>query len=179
MQNEKKRKFREEAVGMDKKHKAEERDYRERVGKEREDKRMEGMFWGAMRLLEELEQPDGRDKVPEKKVNLLWRALVRKRREKNRERSLRYDLHQSASRSGAHEDSEENELDRQVLSKEVEDVEDSDNELSDFLGLEGKDRVAILVTYLRQKHLYCFWCKFKYKDENMEGCPGLEEDSHG
>lgn len=178
MQNEKKRKFREEAEGVEKKQKAEEGDYRERVGREREEKRVEGMFWGAMRVLEGLEQPEGGDKVPVKKVNLLWRGLVRERREKEKERRARYDLHQSLSRSAAYEDAEEDELDKQALGKEEEDVDEIDEELENFLGLEGKQRLRRLVEYLRQEHQYCFWCKFKYEDEKMDGCPGIEEDDH-
>ena len=178
MQNEKKRKFREEAEGVEKKQKAEEGDYRERVGREREEKRVEGMFWGARRVLEGLEQPEGGDKEPIKKVNLLWRGLVRERREKERERRARYDLHQSLSRSATYEDAEEDELDKQALGKEEEDVDEDDEELDGFLGLEGKQRLRRLVEYLRQKHQYCFWCKFKYEDEKMDGCPGLEEDDH-
>lgn len=178
MQNEKKRKFREEAEGVEKKQKAEEGDYRERVGREREEKRVEGMFWGAMRVLEGLEQPEGGDKVPVKKVNLLWRGLARERREKEKERRARYDLHQSLSRSAAYEDAEEDELDKQALGKEEEDVDEIDEELENFLGLEGKQRLRRLVEYLRQEHQYCFWCKFKYEDEKMDGCPGIEEDDH-
>ena len=178
MQDEKKRKFREEAEGVEKKQKAEEGDYRERVGREREEKRVEGMFWGAMRVLEGLEQPEGGDKEPIKKVNLLWRGLVRERREKERERRARYDLHQSLSRSATYEDAEEDELDKQALGKEEEDVDEDDEELDGFLGLEGKQKLRRLVEYLRQEHQYCFWCKFKYEDEKMDGCPGLEEDDH-
>ena len=178
MQNEKKRKFRQEAEGVEKKQKAEEGDYRERVGREREEKRVEGMFWGAMRVLEGLEQPEGGDKVPVKKVNLLWRGLVRERREKEKERRARYDLHQSLSRSAAYEDAEEDELDKQALGKEEEDVDEIDEELENFLGLGGKQRLRRLVEYLRQEHQYCFWCKFKYEDEKMDGCPGMEEDDH-
>ena len=178
MQSEKKRKFREEAQGVEKKQKAEEGDYRERVGREREEKRVEGMFGGAMRVLEGLEQPESEDNVSTKKVNVLWRGLVRERREKERERRARYDLHQSLSRSAAYDDPEEDEYDRQALGTEEEDVEEVDEELDRFLKLEGKDRLRRLVVCLREEHHYCFWCKFKYEDEKMEGCPGLEEDQH-
>lgn len=178
MQSEKKRKFREEVEGVEKKQKAEEGGYRERVGREREEKRIEGLFWGAMRVLEGLELPEGGDEVPANKVNLLWRGLVRERQEKERERRARYDLARSLSRSAAYEDPEEDEYDRQALGKEVEEVEDEDEELDEFLSLEGKERLRTLVEYLRQEHRYCFWCKFRYEDEKMEGCPGLKEDDH-
>lgn len=36
------------------------------------------------------------------------------------------------------------------------------------------------VEYLRETHLYCFWCSVKYNDqEDMDSnCPGKEEDQH-
>lgn len=57
-------------------------------------------------------------------------------------------------------------------------MEEEDEELDEFLSLEGKEKLRTLVEYLRQEHRYCFWCKFQYEDEKMEGCPGLEEDDH-
>lgn len=178
MLHDKKRKFRDEVEGFEKKQKAEEGDYRDRVSREREEKRVEGMFGGAMRVLEGLEQPEGGDKVPIKKVNLLWRGLVRERREKERERRVRYDLYQSLSKSVTYESPDEDEQDRQALGKDEEGVDVDDEELDGFLGMEGKERLRRLVEYLRQQHQYCFWCKFKYQDEKMEGCPGLGEDDH-
>lgn len=181
MENEKKRKFREEVEkgeGVEKMRKVEEGDYRERVGREREEKRVEGLGWGAMRVLEGLEQPEGVEKVPTRKINVLWRGLVRERELKERERRMRYDLHQSLSKNAAYEDPEEDKQDRQALGKEEEDVEEEDEELDEFLALEGKERLRRLVEYLREKYFYCFWCKCKYEDESMEGCPGPEEDDH-
>jgi hypothetical protein len=35
-----------------------------------------------------------------------------------------------------------------------------------------------LVVYLRETYHYCFWCKYRYTDESMEGCPGLTEEEH-
>ena len=120
----------------------------------------------------------GADRVPLQKVNLLWRGLIRERREEERERRARYDLHQSLSKSAAYDNSEEDEQDRQAFGREEEDVDEDDEELDEFLGLEGKERLRKLVEYLRQEYRYCFWCKSKYEDEEMEGCPGLEEDDH-
>ena len=178
MLNERKRKFRDEAERVEKKQKAEEGGYRERVSREREEQRVEGMVWDAMRVLEGLEQPEGGDKAPLKKVNLLWRGLLKERREKERERRARYDLHQSLSRSAAYENFEEDEQDIHALGKEEEEVGEDDEELDEFLDLDGKARLRRSLEYLRQEHHYCFWCKFKYEDEKMEGCPGTEEDDH-
>ena len=179
MENEKKRKFREEAEkleGMEKKQKAEEGDYRDRVAREREEKRVEGMCWGAMRVLEGLEAPGEGEKMPVRKVNVLWRGLVAEREEKEKERRARYDLLQSLSKNASY--AEEDEQDRQALGREEQYVEEEDEELDAFMALEGKEKLRRLVEYLRQKHFYCFWCKCKYEDECMEGCPGVEEDDH-
>lgn len=178
MENEKKRKFREEVEGVEKKAKAEEGDFRERVAKEREEKRMEGLGWRAMRVLEGLEEPEGEARLPSKNVNVLYRGLVREREEKERERRARYDLHQSLSKNASYEDPEEDEQDRQALGKEEEDLEEDDQELEEFLEMEPKARLGKLLEYLRTKYYYCFWCKCRYEDQSMEGCPGLEEDDH-
>lgn len=112
------------------------------------------------------------------RVNVLWRGLVREREGKERERRMRYDLHQSLSRDAAYREEEEDERDRRALGREEEDVEEVDEELDEFLALEGKERLRRLVEYLREKYFYCFWCKCEYEDESMEGCPGLDEDDH-
>jgi hypothetical protein len=179
MENEKKRKFREEAdkvEGLEKKQKAGVRDYRERVAREREEKRVEGLCWGAMRVLEGLEAPGEGEKMPVRKVNVLWRELIKEREEKERETRARYDLLQSLSKNASY--AEEDEQDRQALGREEEDVEEEDEELDAFMALEGKEKLRRLVEYLREKHFYCFWCKCKYEDESMEGCPGVDEDDH-
>ncbi|KAL2037376.1 hypothetical protein N7G274_009861 [Stereocaulon virgatum] len=179
MENEKKRKFREEAAavaGLEKKQKAEEGDYRERVAREREEKRIEGLCWGATRVLEGLEAPGEGANVPVRKVNVLWRGLVKEREENEKERRARYDLLQSLSKNASYAD--EDEQDRQALGREEEVVDEEDEELDAFKALEGKEKLRRLVEYLREKHFYCFWCKCKYEDESMEGCPGVDEDDH-
>ena len=183
MENEKKRKFREEATkmeGMEKKQKAEEGDYRERVAREREDQRVEGQWWRAMRVLEGLEQPDDRlMKVPLKNVNVLWRGLVKDRVEKERERRARYDMNQGLTRNQHNDDPEADEQDRQAWGKEEEkDLEAEDGELDEFLALEGKHRLRRVADYLRAEYFYCFWCKSKFEDHDMDGCPGSEEGDH-
>ena len=175
MENEKKRKFREEAAaveGLEKKQRAEIGDYRERIAKERDDCRVEGLCWGAMRVLEGLDQPGGVKKLPLKKINVLWRGLAKEREEKEREQRLKYDMQQH------YVDPEVDEDDTQVLGAEEEDMEEEDKELDDFLALDARQRLKRLVEYLRAEYLYCFWCKCKYEDKAMDGCPGLEEDDH-
>lgn len=208
---EKKRKFVEEVGAVEKKVKVEEGDYRERLRKEREEKRLEGQVIGAMIVAEGLESGDasnghqtpavienekvGSDKPDEaetttpsqtttsnskplKSINVLWRGLHRHRLEKERERRMRYDLQQSLSRLPTYDDPDEDADYVKALGREEEELEEEDPELDEFNALEPQERLAKLVDYMRRVHNYCFWCKYKYPDEAMEGCPGITEDEH-
>ncbi|KAL8950756.1 MAG: hypothetical protein Q9222_003230 [Ikaeria aurantiellina] len=198
MDGEKKRKFREVAEDvvseeMAKKQETE-GEFRERQGREREEKRAEALCWAAMRVLEEFEgegklensrENDGEAEIkqsttlPRPHINMLWRGLARDRQQRERERRMRYDLHQSLSRDAAYTDPEEEKQDRQAWGVDEEDVEEEDPELEAFNALEAAERLQKIVIYLREKWRYCFWCKFQYPDVAMEGCPGLGEDEHG
>jgi len=121
---------------------------------------------------------------PLKQINVLWRGLVRRREEKERDRRMRYDLQQSLSRLPTYEDPDEDKDDKRALGKEsiqhtlVEDLEEEDPELDEFAALEPAERLQRLVLYLREEYIYCFWCKFKYPDKEMDGCPGITEEDH-
>ena len=109
---------------------------------------------------------------------------MRKREEKERERRMRYDLHQSLSRLPTYEDQNEDQDYKLALGKEaiqhtlVEDLEEEDPELDTFTSLEVAERLQRIVDYLRETHWYCFWCKYTYPDKDFEGCPGLTEEEH-
>ena len=201
-ENEKKRKVREEwekVEGVEKKMKADVGDYRVRVAKEREERRAEGMWWGAMKVLEGLEEGgvedetrnkediegvdlasmNDRKKRPIKTVNLLFRPLIRDRVEKERERRMRYDLQQSLTRNSNYDDPEEDEQDKLAFGNEEEELEENDEEVEEYLTLEPAERLERVLTELRAEWRYCFWCKHQYEDKQMNGCPGEDEDSHG
>jgi hypothetical protein len=201
LDSEKKRKIRDEFESESKRVKADEGDYRERVRKERERTKLEGQVAAAQRVAERMhgereeeasEQPVEHDiptrrridTKPLKSINVLWRALIRKREEKERDRRMRYDLHESLSRLPTYDDPDEDKDDRKALGKEatqhvlVEDLEEEDPELDAFNELEPIERLEKLVLYLCQEFNYCFWCKFQYPDTAMEGCPGLTEEEH-
>ncbi|KAH8815104.1 hypothetical protein F5884DRAFT_771128 [Xylogone sp. PMI_703] len=204
LDTEKKRKFREQAEEVGKRVKAEEGEYRERVRKEREDTRLEGLVGAAMRVAERMsgeeeeQEPlldDPSDQTedlkkrtisvkPLKQINVLWRGLVRKREEQERDRRMRYDLQQSLSRLPTYEDPDEDRDDKKALGKQqmqhihVEDLEEEDPELDVFNELEPAERLQKLVLYLREQFNYCFWCKYTYPNAEMEGCPGITEEDH-
>lgn len=198
LDTEKKRKFREEVEKEGKRVKAEEGDYRERVRREREEARLEGLVGAAMRVAERMneEKEEAEASTPEdpkkrtistkplKQINILWRGLVRRREEKERDRRMRYDLHQSLSRLPTYDDADEDKEDKRALGKDriqhtlVEDLEEEDPDLDAFNELDPAERLHKLVLHLREEYNYCFWCKFTYPDKDMEGCPGLTEEDH-
>jgi hypothetical protein len=49
-----------------------------------------------------------------------------------------------------------------------------------FLRLGPRDRLKLLLDYLRGKYSYCFWCGTQYEDviDLEQNCPGPEEDDH-
>jgi hypothetical protein len=196
--SEKKRKIREAAEAAEsgvKRVKLTEEGFRERNVREREEKRLDGMWYGAMKILEAFEEDDdkkdgtenvdakndaGKDdssRRPLKSKSLLYRPLVRDRLTKERERRARYDLNQSLSRN--EEYTEEDADDKLAFSNEVQDLDEEDTELEEYEGLPIAERLHKVIKHLREKYWYCFWCKYRYEDEGMEDCPGLTEDEHG
>ncbi len=207
---EKKRKLREEVeagVEGEKKLKVEEGEFRERQRGEREERRREGQIVGAQRVAERLEEEDEmgkegnasaedegmvekdvwakgkRTRKPLSQINVLWRGAVKQRELAERDKRMRYDLHQSLSRLPMYQDPDEDRDDRIALGKkdteEVDlDLDQEDEELNEFDGLGTGEKLQKLVEYLRDRWYYCFWCKYRYEDSNMEGCPGITEDDH-
>ncbi|CAN8099136.1 unnamed protein product [Discula destructiva] len=84
---------------------------------------------------------------------------------------------------GREEEEEEKKKKKKKKKKEtvympVDDLDEEDEELDEWEALEVDERLERLVGYLRTEYRYCFWCKFAYPDEGMEGCPGLTEEEH-
>ncbi|KAL8784470.1 MAG: hypothetical protein Q9213_003941 [Squamulea squamosa] len=190
-----KRKIKKDAeIGEGAKKRETEGGFRESKARQRKQQTAEGLCWGAMRVLEGFEGEDtitGDGMVDGWKnairstsqsstgINLLWRGLLRDREAKQREKRMRYDLHQSLSRNVAYVDPDEDMQDRQAWGTKVEEVEVDDPELEEFNRLDPAERLRRMVEYLREKWRYCFWCKFQYPDAIMDGCPGLTEEEHG
>lgn len=198
LDTERKRKIREEFESEAKRVKAEEGEYRDRVVKERTDRRNEGLVHGAQKVAERLEiaavedgfegegVPTGKEKLEKRRlkdVNVLWRGLIRQREEKDRERRMRRDMLTRLEALPAFANGEEDDDDRIAMGKaedviEAYDIDDEDQELDEFEALDPAERLAKLVEHLRTNHHYCFWCKFQYPDAQMDGCPGVTEDDH-
>lgn len=196
----KRKEFNEAVEHEAKRVKADEGEYRERVRREREEKRLEGLADSAARVAERMDgkkqESEGVQDVtdagkkrtvsskPLKQTNVLWRGLLKRREEAERDRRMRYDLHQSLSRMPTYDDPTEDAEDRRALGKDrmqhtlVEDLEEEDPELDEFQALEPAERLQKIVVYLRETFHYCFWCKYAYPDDKMEACPGLTEEEH-
>jgi len=58
--------------------------------------------------------------------------------------------------------------------------EEEIQEARQFLRLNAKHRLQLVLDYLRQRYAYCFWCGTQYDNqEDMDqNCPGPEEDAH-
>lgn len=129
---------------------------------------------------------------PLKSVPVLYRVLVRRREETERDRRMRHDLEVSAGTLSAKlptydEDEGMDADDKLAVGREVDkktvyvvadDLDEEDPELAAFEALAVEERLKRLVEYLREQYRYCFWCKFAYPDEEMEGCPGTTEEDH-
>ncbi|KAI1132045.1 putative G-patch domain protein [Nemania abortiva] len=206
LDSERKRKLRDAAESAEKKVKVDENEFRDRVRREREVARCEHQIYAAMKVCERMDEErqtgsavEGTGNVdgatpgkkrtlsmkPLKSIPVVWRGLIRRREEAERDRRMKYDLQQtSTTRLPTYEDDLEDEDDKKALGKTqtayalVEDLDEEDLELDEFNALEADEKLRQLVEYLRQEHHYCFWCKFEYSDDTMEGCPGLTEEDH-
>ncbi|KAK3900258.1 hypothetical protein C8A05DRAFT_45861 [Staphylotrichum tortipilum] len=197
LESERKRKLREAAQAADahaKRVRADETGYRERVRQEREAARWERQAGAAQKVAErmagERAAAEGKEEDvagrPLKAIPVVWRGLVRSREEGERDRRMRHDLEVGmARRLPGYEDGEEDEDDKMALGRKggvvyvaAEDLDEEDEELEAFNELPPEERLRRVVEYLREEYRYCFWCKFAYPDEEMEGCPGLTEEDH-
>lgn len=224
LDSEKKRKIREEADEAVKKVKQDQGDYRDRVRIERETRRTEGQVHGAQKVAERLdieaeegeeeeeeEKPDESTTTPEKttrekkrvkptsQINILYRGLVRERKEKEQSIQARHALQTSLPSSffpnprlPSYDDSTLEREDEEALDPPQQrgeghghagsileqELEEEDPELDEFNALEPGERLNKLVMYLRERHWYCFWCKCRYETGEMEGCPGTTEEDH-
>lgn len=206
-------------------------EYRDRVRAERHEKRLAAQLHAAQSVCEGLDMKrdygvDERDlgrvrAVPLRRINVLWRSLVRRREELERARRLRHDVEQGLalaqpphrlSLPGHGSLLELDDVDGVALGLSPppmrglpkgqvfvddqdqdgsggddaegggggeEDEGDDDPELAEFEALGFDEKLRRIVDYLRHTHHYCFWCKYTYEDDAMDGCPGPEEDLHG
>lgn len=136
--------------------------------------------------------PKNKNVKPTSQINILYRGLVREREEKERSIQARHYLQTSLPSSffpqprlPSYDDPALDADDKHAvdtgpdLSSILEqEVEEEDPELDEFNELEPSERLARIVQWLREQHRYCFWCKYRYETDEMEGCPGVTEEDH-
>ncbi|RMD44141.1 hypothetical protein DV735_g932, partial [Chaetothyriales sp. CBS 134920] len=133
---------------------------------------------------------------PLRSINVLWRGLVKQRAVRERDARMRHDVQTAvlsfSLQKPAGYDPEEEQDDIVALARTKEnkhkdaklveevalDLDEEDEELDEFQALPVAERLDKLVEYLRQRWHYCFWCKYRYPDEALEGCPGTTEEEH-
>lgn len=139
-------------------------------------------------------QPRRKPKVkPTSQINILYRGLVRSREDREKSILQRHALHTSLPSSffpnprlPTYDDDTLEREDKEALGTKrldpstllEQELDEEDPELDEFNALEPAERLRRLVMYLRETHRYCFWCKYRYEDEAMEGCPGTTEEDH-
>lgn len=143
-------------------------DYRKAVRGEKELRRMEGMFWGALGIWEQLCEKEER----QEKDDVYLKVLRKDRAEKEAAKAKMRD-------ATTRELTLREEYARQVVEEDGDEEEPEDPELSGFMEKDAGERLDELVEALSKQFNYCFWCKYQYEDESMDGCPGGGEDGHG
>jgi hypothetical protein len=207
--------------------------YRDRVARERERAHREGQVRAAQRLAERLSEGlDGEEEVgndddedeggdvrnkkkhhrhrttPLRRVNVLWRGMVRAREMGERDarvrRAAEAELFARRPRYVPTAD-EEDAYDRLAMGLQPrgagavgsvdgdaddsadaaavpgdEELDEDDEELDAFEALEPADQLRRLTAWLRGERLWCFWCGCGYDDAQalQEACPGEDEDDH-
>ena len=167
MDSEKKRKVRDAAAETEegeKRQKVGLDEFRERNRNEREEKRAEGLMWGAMKVLEGLEEDaspnnepnggEGGEEDPKdvgapsiqkkrlRDVNVLYRPLLRQRLQKDRDRKMRHELNNSLSMRN---DAESDDGQQADFDTRTDELEDEDLELEAFEALPFADRLVKVV----------------------------------
>ncbi|KKA30665.1 hypothetical protein TD95_002673 [Thielaviopsis punctulata] len=166
-------------------------EYRDRVARERAHERRAKQLHAAQRLAQDMHEAGAEQagRVAEqdgegRAVNVLWRGLVKARRETERQKALKRQLEESLS--AMHDGNGLDDDDRVALGKDVTPLlpvgedgdEEEDAELKAFEELDIEEQLTRVLMHLRQAHRYCFWCKAEFPDAEMDGCPGVTEEDH-
>ncbi|EIW61709.1 uncharacterized protein TRAVEDRAFT_70009 [Trametes versicolor FP-101664 SS1] len=184
---------------------AEDRDhtsFRDRARAEYEERRAVGQLGPAQRTCATLDEkagiefnvlwlsPEHPETFPEGLLDalddpVLVATIQRQRADHSLEGRLRAKMQADALRplkstlDDVDADADDSSADKAELLKAPYSEEDLGEALQ-FLRLNPRDRLTLVLDYLRRKYTYCFWCGTQYDGlEDMESnCPGAEEDAH-
>lgn len=171
-------------------------DFRRQRAQDAESSRNERRLFAAqktaIRLEEQQAEKEAFDwtKRPLGKVAVVIREMVKKEREVEAERARQRDENKQAgekAKKAVFDDSDDSEY-RHAFGLEVQGLrkladveeEDDDAEVQEFNEATPDERLQRSVDFLRNEHLYCFWCRVKYEDDGdlRKNCPGPREEDH-
>ncbi|TFY69927.1 hypothetical protein EVJ58_g158 [Rhodofomes roseus] len=171
--------------------------FRDRARQEYEERRAQGRLAPAQRTCVNLDEQDGR------KFNILWlnpenpetfpegliddlddpelvASLSRQQAgntiEGRLKAKMQADALQPLTATLEDDDAQPEKTELRISPYSEEEIQ----EARQFLRLNAKHRLQLVLDYLRQRYAYCFWCGTQYDNqEDMDqNCPGPEEDAH-
>ncbi|THH33774.1 hypothetical protein EUX98_g412 [Antrodiella citrinella] len=174
--------------------------FRDRARQEYQDRQAEGRLGPAQRTCASLDEKAGRkfnvlslnpenpDTFPEGLIDVLGGEVLSTRLDQLRSHGsiegrlrakMQADALQPLKPSSELDDDDDSEALRPHGSKVPYSEEDLE-ECTAFLRLSAKDRLSLVLDYLRDRYQYCFWCGTQYDDveDLAANCPGPEEDAH-
>ncbi|KAF9221865.1 hypothetical protein BS17DRAFT_219057 [Gyrodon lividus] len=174
--------------------------FRDRSRREYEEKRAEARLAPAQRTCVTLDEkaeitfnilwlnPNDADSIPKELTDALSEytqliPLVSVLRQSNQVTRLRNQMRADALVPVSSDEDDDAVIDnnKAPITTEREDfTPEKVEEAAYFLRLGPRDRLSLVITYLRDKYTYCFWCGTQYEDErDLKGnCPGPDEDDH-
>ncbi|RDA89287.1 hypothetical protein CP532_0590 [Ophiocordyceps camponoti-leonardi (nom. inval.)] len=163
-------------------------EYRERNRALYAEGKMRGRMHGLQRIAIELDGKVTYDanarRPPLKDLPVVYRGKVRRRERKSRDQEARRQTYYMrplcVNEEADADDRMALGLDRDGDTKEgvMDEVDETDEELDEFEAMAVADQFFQTLSYLRDEHRYCFWCKMTYPSDEMEGCPGMLEEDH-
>src|SRR5579862_2133842 len=148
--------------------------YREDIRSEKEEARLKARLLEAQQVCQNLDAQAAEKKGLEVPPNVIWRGLDRERDTELKVRQFKRRMMYEASGTPLGEVSDDE------FDKVVQPLEDDDMELDEFEALPLEKQMEEVLSYMREKYFYCFWCGCAYDsaEDLADNCPGLTEEDH-
>jgi len=171
--------------------------FRDRARQEYQERQAEGQLGPTQRTCASLDEKAGRkfnvlslnpentDTFPEGLVDVLGDEVLSTRLDQRRNQGsiqgrLRAKMQADALQPLKPDDELDDDAEGSQPPRDTPYSEEDVEECIAFLRLSAKDRLSLVLDYLRDRYHYCFWCGTQYDDvDDIEAnCPGPEEDAH-